>query len=165
MADKYTSTGNSQVGSRIGLNTGLGGLLKISEKLDIGMELLYSQNAIYINLEQLPNIELERIRLHYVEIPLQVVFNPLQRRKNSLPGSVVRLKWIGGLSVARLFHHNTTAVNEQELIEQVSFSRPTAFLLHLGTAVSLSEKLALNAKVSASAYGDWTFSFRLFRYF
>ncbi|MFK7758098.1 MAG: outer membrane beta-barrel protein [Flavobacteriales bacterium] len=161
MNDKLTSSGTSQVGTRIGLNTGPGLMVKLNDRLSFGMELLYSQNGIYINPDQFLNVELERIRLHYLEVPLLLVLEP--RYRNKLPGRIT-IKGAGGVSTARLFHSNVIPVEETALSEPITFPEPNAFLFHAGAIVSFHERYAVNVKSSVSTYGEWTFAFR-FHYF
>jgi len=71
--DYLTESGNSQVGTRMGLNVGPGVLGRINKRLEVGMEMLYSQNGFYAELVQIPGIALDKITAHYVEVPLTLV--------------------------------------------------------------------------------------------
>jgi len=72
--DYLTESGNSQVGTRLGLNIGPGVSILIHRRWETSVELLYSQNGFYANPVQIPTIALNKIKLHYIEVPLTLAY-------------------------------------------------------------------------------------------
>lgn len=154
-----TKTGNSQVGTRIGLNAGAGVSAAIGGNWETGMELLYSQNGQYVNLEELSTVPLDKIVLHYVEVPLTIAYRiDLKKGKEDFFSSLA----VGsGVSYARLVDFKVIAVNGTNLSNDVSFDPDRAFLFHFGATSVINPSFALNGKATLSMFGKWTMALRL----
>lgn len=157
-----TQSGNRQVGTRIGLNTGLGVSKLISRRCEINLELLYSQNAHYAKIVEAPSIALNRIRMHYVEVPLTFGyrFNIEKDKKENF----YKRRIIGGIAYARLFRHKALAIDGTDLTNALRFDQENALLFNIAATSFFSKSLALNGKGTLTTFGEWTVALRLLYY-
>ncbi len=157
-----TQSGNSQVGTRIGVNIGPGVSIGINERWETSMELLYSQNGHYANLVQTPTIALNRLRLHYIEVPITwgYRFNLKKEEK----ASFYKRRISGGIAYARLFKYSVLAIDGTNLTNDVRFAQENALLFNIAATSFFSESLALNGRGTFSTFGGWTIALRLLYY-
>ncbi len=157
-----TQSGNSQVGTRIGVNIGPGVSIGINERWETSMELLYSQNGHYANLVQTPTIALNRLRLHYIEVPITwgYRFNLKKEEK----ASFYKRRISGGIAYARLFEYSVLAIDGTNLTNDVRFAQENALLFNIAATSFFSESLALNGRGTFSTFGGWTIALRLLYY-
>lgn len=157
-----TQSGNSQVGTRIGVNIGPGVSIGINERWETSMELLYSQNGHYANLVQTPTIALNRLRLHYIEVPITwgYRFNLKKEEK----ASFYKRRISGGIAYARLFKYRILAIDGTNLTNDVRFAQENALLFNIAATSFFSESLALNGRGTFSTFGGWTIALRLLYY-
>jgi len=159
---KLTQSGKSQLGTRIGLNTGLGVSMTINKRWETNMELLYSKNGYYVDFLEAPAIALDKITLHYIEAPLALAyrFNLKENEQKSLYKHSIS----GGIAYARLFKHKITGLDGTDLTEDFRFKQENALLFHIAATSLIRKSLALNVKGTVSTFGGWTFAFRLLYY-
>lgn len=157
-----TQSGNRQVGTRIGLNAGSGVSALISRRCEVSLELLYSQNAHYAKIVESPSIALNRIRMHFVEVPLTFGyrFNIEKDKKESF----YKRRIIGGIAYARLFRHEVLAIDGTDLTDAVRFDQENALLFNIAATSFFTKSLALNGKGTLSTFGEWTVALRLLYY-
>ncbi len=157
-----TQSGNSQVGTRIGVNIGPGVSIGINERWETSMELLYSQNGHYANLVQTPTIALNRLRLHYIEVPITwgYRFNLKKEEK----ASFYKRRISGGIAYARLFKYSVLAIDGTNLTNDVRFAQENALLFNIAATSFFSESWALNGRGTFSTFGGWTIALRLLYY-
>lgn len=157
-----TQSGNNQVGTRIGVNIGPGVSIGINERWETSMELLYSQNGHYANLVQTPTIALNRLRLHYIEVPITwgYRFNLKKEEK----ASFYKRRISGGIAYARLFKYSVLAIDGTNLTNDVRFAQENALLFNVAATSFFSESLALNGRGTFSTFGGWTIALRLLYY-
>ncbi len=160
--DKLTELGNSQVGTRLGLNMGLGISSVLSNRWEASMELLYNQNGYFVNPVQVPTIALNKIRLHYIEVPLTFAYR--FNIKKDKKASFYKRSIGGGIAHARLFNHKIIAVDGTDVSNAVRFDRENALLFNIVATSFFTESLALNAKGTLSTFGEWTVALRLLYY-
>lgn len=165
LTDAYlTESGNSQQGSRIGLNVGPGVsvIMNRNRRWETSMELLYSQNGHYVNLVQVPAIALNKITLHYIEVPLSLAyrFNIKDNEKERFYKRSIS----GGIIYARLFKHKIIAVDGTDLTNDVRFDQENALLFNIAATSFFSESFALNGRGTLSTFGEWTIALRLLYY-
>jgi len=160
--DYLTESGNSQIGTRMGLNVGPGVLGRINKRLEVGMEMLYSQNGFYAELVQIPGIALDKITVHYVEVPLTLVYHFGLKRTEEKQHYIPTIS--GGITYARLFDHRIIAVDDMNLSNEVHFDRENALLLNLGMTTFFSKSFAFDVRGTLSRFGEWTSTGRLLYY-
>jgi len=157
-----TQSGNRQVGTRIGLNAGPGVSALISKRCEISLEMLYSQNAHYARIIETPSLALNRIRMHFVEVPLTIGyrFNIEKDKKENF----YKRRIIGGIAYARLFRQKVLAIDGTDLTNAVRFDQENAFLFNIAATSFFSKALALNGKGTLTTFGEWTVALRLLYY-
>ncbi|MGD1844194.1 MAG: outer membrane beta-barrel protein, partial [Salibacteraceae bacterium] len=72
--DSRTEFGSRQVGTRMGLNFGPGVTGRLSKNLDLSVEMLYSQNGSYTPLDEISSTAVDKIALHYLELPITLAY-------------------------------------------------------------------------------------------
>lgn len=157
-----TQSGNSQVGTRIGINMGPGVSIGISKRWEMSMEMLYSHNGNYVNLTQRPSIALNKLRLHYIEVPLSWGYR--FNIKKDEQANFHKRRISAGIAYARLFKHSVLAIDGTDLTDDVRFAQENTLLFHIAATSFFSESLALNARGTLSTFGEWTVALRLLYY-
>jgi hypothetical protein len=160
--DYLTQSGNSQVGTRLGLNIGPGVSAVLNKRWEINLELLYSQNGYYVKIVQTPTIALNKITLHYLEVPLALTyrFNLRKSKKEHFYKRGISL----GISYARLFEYKIIASNGIDLTNDIRFDRENTLLFNFAATSFFSESFALNGRGTLSTFGEWTLALRLLYY-
>ena len=120
-----TKLGNSQVGTRLGLNIwpGVSGI--INRRWEANIELLYSQNGSYANLAQIPTVALDKVMLHYIEVPLSLAYR-FNIKKNEKEHFYKR-RISGGITYARLFNNKIVAIDGSNLTNDVRFEHNNVY--------------------------------------
>lgn len=157
-----TELGNSQVGTRIGLNIGPGVSIMLNKRWATSMELLYSQNGSYVNLVPIPSVALNKIMLHYIEVPLTLAYGfniKKQAQEHSYKHSIS-----GGITYARLFKHKIIAIGGRNLTNEVRFDQEDALLFNFAATSFLKKSFAINGRATLSTFGKWTLALRLLYY-
>lgn len=157
-----TQSGNSQVGTRIGINMGPGVSIGISKRWEMSMEMLYSHNGHYVNLTQRPSIALNKLRLHYIEVPLSWAYR--FNIKKDEQANFHKRRISAGIAYARLFKYSVLAIDGTDLTDDVRFAQENALLFNIAATSFFSESLALNARGTLSTFGEWTVALRLLYY-
>jgi len=158
-----TKFGDSQVGTRLGLNIGPGVTLNINEKWETNMEMLFSQNGGYVEFVQVPNIGLNKIRLNYIEMPFTIDYR-FNIKKNDKE-QFYKQRISCGITFAQLFKYKIIAIDGFEVTDDIRFDKERALLFNFGATSFFSESIALKGKGTLSIFGEWTFSLRLLHYF
>lgn len=154
-----TESGNSQVGSRLGFNIGPGVSAMVSNRWETSMELLYSQNGYYTNFSQPPTLALNKITLHYIEVPLSMSYR-FNIKKNEKENFFKRSIG-GGITYARLFKHKVIATDGTNLTDEVRFDQINALLFHVAATSFFNRNFAVNGRGTFSTSGEWTLALRL----
>ncbi len=157
-----TQSGNSQVGSRLGLNIGPGVSAILNKRWEMNLELLYSQNGHYVNIAQSPTIALNKITLHFFEVPLALAyrFNIRKNEKENFYKHNISF----GITYAHLFEHKILAINDIDVTNDIRFDRENALLFNFAATSFFSKSFALNARGTLSTFGEWTFALRVLYY-
>ena len=160
--DYLTGSGNSQVGTRLGLNIGTGVSTLIYKKWETSIELLYSQNGYYSKIVQTPAIALNKIKLHFIEVPMTLAyrFNIKQNEKKHFH----KFNLSSGIAYARLFKHKIIAIDGTNVTNEVQFDQENALLFNFAGTSYFNESIALNGRVTLSTFGEWTMALRLLFY-
>lgn len=158
----FTQSGNRQVGTRIGLNVGPGVSAVINRRCEINLELLYSQNAYYAKIVETPSIALNRIRMHFVEVPLTLGYRfNIEKDKAE---NFYKRRIMGGIAYARLFRHRVLGVDGSNVTDAVRFDHENALLFNIAATSFFSKSWALNGKGTLTTFGEWTVALRLLYY-
>lgn len=157
-----TKSGNRQVGTRVGLNIGPGVSAAINSRCELNLELLYSQNAHYAKIVETPAISLNRLRMHFVEVPVTLGYRfNIEKDKKA---SFYKRRIMGGIAYARLFRHRVLGIDGSDLTDAVRFDQENAFLFNIAATSFFSKSLALNGKGTLTTFGEWTVALRLLYY-
>lgn len=127
-----------------GLNAGLIGTAKITQHLQFGMEMLFSQNGEYLLPDYYPDIQYGTIRLNHLEIPLHL---------DLLIGVFEREDYYDwniniGVAYTRLLSYYAEDQYGLEVTDQVVYSYNDEYLLQAGTTYRFSDHLGVNFKAS-----------------
>ncbi|MFK7810761.1 MAG: porin family protein [Saprospiraceae bacterium] len=161
--DYLTETGNSQVGSRMGLNTGIGISVAVNKRWETNMELSYSQNGFYVNFVQVPTLALNKMTLHYVEVPLTFAYR--FNIKNNEGERFYKRSIGGGITYARLFRHKVVATDGTDVSDELRFDRLNSLLFNFSATSFFNKSFALNGRGTLSMFGEWTIALRFLYYF
>lgn len=160
--DYLTEFGDSQVGTRIGLNIGPGVSIMTHRRWETSIELLYSQNGFYLSPIQIPAVTLEKISLHYIEAPLTLAYR-FNLRKNEKEHAY-KHSISGGIAYARLFKLKIIAIDGTNVTNELRFNQENALLFNFTGTSYFNESLALNGRVTLSTFGKLTIALRLLFY-
>lgn len=156
--DYLTDSGNSQVGTRLGLNAGPGVAAVLGRRWELHTEMLYSQNGHYAVIRAVPPVALNKITLHYVEVP--VAFAYRFNIKKEAEADFYKRHISFGATYARLFEHKVLDVEGADVSDELRFDRENALLFNLGATSFFTESLALHARGTLSVLGEWTMAVR-----
>lgn len=130
--------------NRLGVRAGVRGLARLSEKTELGFDLLYSQRGS--TTELVPNNNFLRFVIHldYVEVPIWFAF------KDGLsPEGYYRWKALGGISYGRLF--NARMVDHPTFPEdQIDNFNSNDLSLILGITYQASKKFSMGIQYTRS---------------
>ena len=143
-----------------GLNTGLLGTARLTKHMQLGVELLFSQNGEYIIPAYYPPLEYGPVRLNHLEIPIHMdwLIGVFQR------DSYYDLNLSIGTAYTRLLSYRVEDIERTDVSNQVVYDDRDAWHLQAATSYQLSKRLGLNLKASLpiSVIGlDWTLAARL----
>lgn len=155
--DYLTELGRSQVGTRMGLNVGPGVSGKLNNRLDLSLELLYSQNGFYAKLDEVPAIALDKITMHYIEMPLSLAYCLNSSKKEGLNKTSIG----GGITLARLFKYKIIAIDGSDLTNETRFNQESALLFNVAMTSFFSKSFGINGRGTLSTFGEWTVALRL----
>ena len=157
--DDLTELGDRQVGTRLGLNIGPGVSIHLNKRLETNLEILYSQNGHYVNPIQVPNVTLNKIMLHFIEVPLTVGYR--FNIKKTEGAEFYKRSVTGGITFARLINQKIIGVEGRNVSEGLRFDQENVVLFNFGATSFLNKSFAINAKGVLSTFGEWTIALRL----
>ena len=120
-----------------GLHAGMHVSAVLSERWELGVELLYNQQGSQRNLYSNSQSIYDKIRLNMVEAPVQILFNEWKFQLGA------------GLSYARIINTEVIDVSGAIITEQENF-RDDLINVVLGGTFNLSERWGLNVRWSRS---------------
>lgn len=142
----------------MGLNLGPGVSMRLTEQLDLRVELLYSHNGLYSQFDQLHLAALDKIHLHYLEAPLCIALPLFEHITDNGDVSVTSIS--GGVSYARLLDYRFTSVDGLDVSDEVRSDQESAWLFNAALTTDLSNCMALNAKMTVATFGELTVALR-----
>ncbi len=129
--------------NRLGLHGGLRAVTVLKDKMDLILELLYSQRGSFDNnLFTFPNGDLN-IKLRYVEIPLMLAYKDWYKEEDDY----YKVQVTGGLTFSRLI--DATAEGSQHDDEVENFNN-NDYGITIGADFFLSKHIALGARWNRS---------------
>jgi len=142
-----------------GWNTGIMGIAKLSERTQLGVEFLFSQNGEYILPSYYPVIEYGKIRLNHLEIPVHV---------DRLIKSDPTMDWYNGsitlgLAYTRLLGYHLEDAEGQVITEEIIYNKKDALNIQAGVIYYFTKKTGMNLRTSFPLHDgflDWTISAR-----
>lgn len=131
-----------------GLNLGLVGSAKLVNRFYLTTEILWSQNGEYILPVQYADIQYDKVRLDFVEIPIQLAY--LMRPKND---ENYQKGWLRiGVAYTRLLDFKIE-VGLVERNELVVWDKREALLINFGGVYFFNQHWGLNCRMSLSTFG------------
>ena len=128
----------------------------------MNLELLYSQNAHYTKIVETPTVALNRLRLHFVEVPLTLGYRfNIEKDKAA---NFYKRRIMGGIAYARLFRHAALGLDGIDVTDAVRFDQENALLFTVAATSFFHQSLAVNGKGTVTTFGEWTVALRLLYY-
>lgn len=87
--------------NKVGIEAGITGIAKLSSRIHTRIGLTYSERGALSRFMDYSSNDVMRIKLKYVAIPVEVVFNDWQHEDG-----YYRMQFFGGLSYGRLFDYS-----------------------------------------------------------
>jgi len=134
--------------SYTGLNLGLVGTAKLKNRFYLSTEILWSQNGEYILPEQYAEIQYDRIRLDFVEIPIQLAYLMRPKEDENYHKGWLRI----GIAYTKLIDYKIE-VGLLERNELVVWDKKEALLINFGGVYFFNEHWGLNCRMSLSTFG------------
>ena len=154
----FSALEGTELTDYFGLNAGIIGTMKLSNKHQLGIELLFSQNGEYILPEVYPLIEYGQIRLDHLEIPIHFGWLLTSRRRNKIQNFNINV----GIAYVRLLSHFAEDDIGTDVSNQIIFNKKEAFHLQTGLTYNFSNSLGLNFKATVPIkVEDWTIAVRM----
>ncbi|MCI5080098.1 MAG: PorT family protein [Saprospiraceae bacterium] len=130
--------GDDLVGyNRIGINAGGKVAAVLTDRLELGMELLYSQKGSNRSRTDNFNSTFDEIRLNYVEVPVMLSFTDWKFQVN------------GGFSYARLIDYRVEDFLEGDVTESFEYNQ-NIFSIVVGATYFFRENFGLNLRWTQS---------------
>lgn len=129
--------------NKLGLSGGLGINYAIKPKLDLGMELLYSQRGSSTQLSLGSNPLDQEINLDYIEVPLYLVINDWYQTE----GNYHKVRAETGLSIGTLISSSSNNSFFDDRLENFS-SFDVGFVLGLG--IRINEHIGVSGRYTRS---------------
>ena len=143
-----------------GINAGIIGTAKLSENVQIGMELLFSQNGEYILPTFYPKIDYGDIWLNHIEIPVHLDWLVNIFRKEAYHQYNFNL----GIAYTRIFSYSAEDIHKNDVTNLAVYRDKDAWQAQGGITYHFTEKLGLNMKASLpiqQEHLEWTVAARL----
>lgn len=128
----------------LGINAGVFASRKLSRRIQVGIEFLFSQNGEYILPDFYPKVEYGKIWLNHIEVPLHFdwLFNFFKHEKGF--DSNVNF----GLAYAKLISYSAEDINKVDITDQIIYGDKDTFLFQLGWTVAVSDRIGINTRIS-----------------
>ena len=145
-------------GTASGLNLGLVGAIKLVNRFDLSTEILWSRNGEYITPSQYAFVLYNKVRLDYVEIPIQLIYQMRPKEEENYHHGWLRM----GIAYSRLINHRIE-VQGVESNDLVVWDKRDAFLINFGGVYFFNPHWGINCRMSFSTFAKGmgpTFAFR-----
>lgn len=142
-----------------GWNTGIMGIAKLSNRTQLGVEILFSQNGEYILPTYYPTIQYGKIRLNHLEIPIH--FDRLVKSDPSKDWYNGRVGF--GLAYTRLLGYYGEDTEGRSITDEIVYDKKDAWNIQAGATYYFTKKTGINLRASLplhSFFLDWTISAR-----
>jgi len=152
----YSELEGSSIIDYFGPNVGLIGTANLSNRLQLSMELLFSQNGEYILPVSYPRIDYGKIRLNHVEVPLR--FNWLVNKNKE--SAYYNLSVNMGIAYTYLINHYAEDFENNDVTNQIIYDKRNNFLFQPGVDYYFNENWGFNFKLTipftAELDATWT---------
>ena len=137
-----------KIGAHFGINTGIKVRYNLNKKWATSIELLYSRNGEYALPDFYPNVVYDKVRLDYVEIPLNAEWKVYSAKIKSP-------RFTLGIAMTSLVDFYADNEAGEELTEFVTWeergsSKNLGLQGQLGILLPMSENFKFNIKISRS---------------
>jgi len=157
----FAELSGEDVSDFIGVNVGFRGTAKLKDKWRLGLELLFSQQGEYLEVKSYPNVPLQKILINYIEVPLQLDWQVVQKGKKTA--------WLNfGGAFAKLINHQLIAKDQNDISPLLVWEQESAVLITFGATAFFNDHIGFNFRGAQSLNSldlSPTLSFRgLFRF-
>ena len=142
-----------------GWNTGIMGIAKLSERTQLGVEFLFSQNGEYILPSYYPAIDYGKIRLNHLEIPIH--FDRLVKSDSAKDWYNGRISF--GLAYTKLLGYYVEDTEGRTVTEEIIYDKKDALNIQAGVTYYFTKKTGINLRASFPLHDGfliWTISAR-----
>ena len=127
----------------IGGHLGVRSSMKLKKRLRLGMELVFSEQGEYIMVKSFPNVPITKIKLDYIEVPVQVEWNALTKEEKNA--------WLNfGLAYAKLINYKIIARDQGDITNEVTWQSESAMLVTIGATAFFNEHIGINFRGAQS---------------
>lgn len=143
-----------------GLNAGVIGTAKLTERYQLGMEILFSQNGEYVLPVYYPPLQYGKVSLNHIEVPIHFDWLIGFPKKEEYYHWNINI----GLAYARLLSYKAETSDKIDVTDQVVYEKMDALLLQAGTTYYFTKHFGLNLKASLPIRNkglSWTLACRL----
>lgn len=135
--------GGDGLDSFIGWNAGVVGIASVTKHLHISLELLWTQNGDYLKADFFPDLNYSKVKLNFIEIPLQLNY---QLRVSDEWSD--RKGWLrAGLTFAQLLNNKIEAENI-DVSNQIIWEKEYSFLVNFGGTLFLNNNWGIDIRMS-----------------
>jgi len=137
-----------KLGAHFGINTGLKARYNFNKKWATSLEILYSRNGEYALPDFYPDIVYDRVRLDYIEIPVQAEWR-------MYPKKIKSPRFTFGVAMTSLLDFYADNPDGVEVTEFVTWtgrgnSKNLGLQAQFGILLAMSENFKFNIKISES---------------
>ena len=142
-----------------GLNTGLMSTSRLSEKWQLAIEGLFSQNGEYLLPEFYPRVDYGRIRLNYLEIPIHL--DRLIRSNSSKSYRDISIQW--GAAYVRLLNYFGETKEGKDISDEIIWDRREGWVIQSGLTYYPRKSVGVQMRTAWpwTAGLSWTISLRV----
>jgi hypothetical protein len=150
----------NEITDYFGFNAGLLGTARLSDRHQVGMELLFSQNGEYVLPEYYPRITYGQVRLNHIELPVHIDWLIRSFKRGNFYDWNLNI----GLAYTRLLSYAAENVDQMDVTDQIRYGKKEAFLIQAGTTYHFTNKIGLNLKATLPIRKEglsWTLAARI----
>ena len=129
--------------NKIGIRGGLRSTILLQDKMDIGIDILYSQRGSQSGLIAGNVVDQLKINLQYIEVPITFNYSDWYQEEDDF----YRVQFTGGLSYGRLFNYNFDGSGLESLTD---FLSKDDISLTFGVSYFINESLAFSFRYNRS---------------
>lgn len=154
----FSALAGEELTDYAGLNLGIFSNARLSEKYQVGIEFLFSQNGEYLIPAFYPKVAYSQLRLNHLEIPIhlnRIVTISKNGQQQSATFNV-------GVAYVRLLAYKAKNIEKKDISNQFIYDKRNALMPQVGMIYHFSEKWGFNFKATIPlSVEDWTIAVRM----